>query len=135
MDDIVLNKTAIIERCIKRIEEEYQNNPKNLENYTKQDSIILNIQRACEAAIDLAMYLVSKNKLGLPQKSREAFELLADHQIIETQLKDNLVAMVGSRNIAVHNYQDVNLKIIERIIERHLKDLLEFKTEIVSIYS
>ena len=56
----MLNKTSVIERCIKRIEEVYENNPEHLKNYTKQDSIILNIQRASEAAIDLAMYIVSE---------------------------------------------------------------------------
>ena len=50
-NDVILNKISVIERCIKRIHEEYENNPKNLENYTKQDSIILNLQRACEASI------------------------------------------------------------------------------------
>jgi uncharacterized protein YutE (UPF0331/DUF86 family) len=39
---------------------EYDNNPKNLQNYTKQDSIILNIQRACEASIDIAMHIVAE---------------------------------------------------------------------------
>lgn len=33
--DIVLNKVAIIERCIRRIHEEYENKPQNLLNYTK----------------------------------------------------------------------------------------------------
>ena len=48
VDDVVFNKVAIIERCIRRIQEEYQGNFLNLENYTKQDSIILNIQRSCD---------------------------------------------------------------------------------------
>lgn len=65
-NDIIINKTAIIERCIYRINEEYNNDPANLKNYTKQDSIILNIQRACEACIDIAMHIVSTNKLGVP---------------------------------------------------------------------
>ena len=55
MNDVILNKTTTIERCIKRIHEVYEGNPENLTDYTKQDSIILNIQRACEASIDLAM--------------------------------------------------------------------------------
>lgn len=63
-NDIILNKVSTIERCIKRIKEEYDNNPLNLENYTKQDSIILNIQRACEASIDVAMHVVAERKLG-----------------------------------------------------------------------
>ncbi|NNU91727.1 DUF86 domain-containing protein [Geobacillus sp. NFOSA3] len=75
-NDVILNKISVIERCIKRINEEYDNNPKNLQNYTKQDSIILNIQRACEASIDIAMHIVAEKKLGIPQTSRDAFELL-----------------------------------------------------------
>lgn len=55
MNDVILNKVASIERCIKRIYEEYEDNPDNLTNYTKQDSIILNIQRACEASIDISI--------------------------------------------------------------------------------
>lgn len=119
-----------MEKCISRIHEEYDNNPKNLENYTKQDSIILNIQRACEAAIDLAMHIVSEKKLGIPQNSRDAFEVLESNGFIGKEVMKKLKAMVGFRNIAVHNYQTVNLGIIKEIIEKHLRDLKEF-TEII----
>ena len=37
-NDIILNKAEIIERCILRIYEEYEDNPDNLQNLTKQDS-------------------------------------------------------------------------------------------------
>jgi hypothetical protein len=48
MDDILLNKIASIEKCIKRIKEEYSGSEEEFDkNYTKQDSIILNLQRAC----------------------------------------------------------------------------------------
>ena len=53
-----------------------KNNPHYLENHTKQDSIVLNLQRACEASIALAMHIVAEKKLGIPQKSQEAFTLL-----------------------------------------------------------
>lgn len=69
-NDIILNKISNIERCLKRIDEEYDHNADNLQNYTKQDSIILNIQRACEASIDIAMHVVAEKKLGIPQTSR-----------------------------------------------------------------
>src|SRR5204862_3354274 len=59
MDDVVLNKAAIIERCVRRVREEHAGDDRRLtEDITRQDSIILNLQRACEAAIDLAMHLV-----------------------------------------------------------------------------
>ncbi len=66
MDDILVNKYQIIKRCVKRINEEYDENPDNLKNLTKQDSIILNIQRLAEAAIDIAMHLTAELQLGIP---------------------------------------------------------------------
>jgi hypothetical protein len=42
-NDVILNKISIIERCVKRVREEYNHNPENLKNYTKQDSITLNL--------------------------------------------------------------------------------------------
>ncbi|MBG9587244.1 type VII toxin-antitoxin system HepT family RNase toxin [Cytobacillus firmus] len=129
--DVILNKISIIERCIKRIHEEYDKNPKNLENYTKQDSIILNLQRACEASIDLAMHIVAVKKLGLPQQSRDAFTLLEAEGILPSPLSDKMKAMVGFRNIAVHDYQEINLVILRKILDNHLVDFFEYTKTIL----
>lgn len=131
--DVVLNKIHIIERCLNRIHEEYANNPENLVNFTKQDSIILNLQRACEASIDLAMHVVSEKKLGLPQTSRDAFLLLETEGIIPVSLSKRMQRMVGFRNIAVHDYQEINLTILQKIIENHLDDFLQFTKAIIVI--
>jgi len=125
-NDVIYNKVEIIERCLIRINEVYDNNTGNLKDYTKQDSIILNIQRVCEACIDLAMHIVSEKKLGIPQSSRDAFEVLCSNGMINSKLMNKLKAMVGFRNIAVHNYQTINLKIVQEIIEKHLSDISEF---------
>src|SRR5699024_888804 len=130
-NDVVLNKVSTIERCLKRINEEYDDNPENLENYTKQDSIILNIQRACEASIDLAMHLVARRKLGVPQSSRESFDLLFENDLINKELSEKMKAMVGFRNIAVHDDQDINLDIVQQIIETRLVDFEWFKTKVM----
>ncbi|MGI6451707.1 MAG: type VII toxin-antitoxin system HepT family RNase toxin [Desulfitobacteriia bacterium] len=130
-DDIIYNKIAIIERCLYRINEEYNNDSANLKNITKQDSIVLNIQRACEASIDLAMHFVAVKRLGIPQNSRDAFDMLAANSIINKELADRLKAMVGFRNIAAHNYQDLDLSIIEQIIKNNLKDLLQLNKVIL----
>lgn len=65
--DILINKADNIRRCIHRIHEVYENKHENLSDFTKQDSIILNLQRACEASIDLAMHIVAQQKLGVPK--------------------------------------------------------------------
>jgi hypothetical protein len=52
-DDVLLNKAAAIERAVRRVREEYAGDDSNLlSNETRQDAIILNLQRACEASID-----------------------------------------------------------------------------------
>jgi uncharacterized protein YutE (UPF0331/DUF86 family) len=123
VNDVVTNKIEIIERCIKRINEEYRGDPANLANMTKQDSIVLNLQRACEAAIALAMHIVADKALGVPQTSRDAFTLLEENQLIDKKLGQCLKAMVGFRNIAVHDYQDINQAILQSIIEKEINDL------------
>ena len=72
--DVVANKLETIGRCLRRVREEYADNASNLRDCTKQDSIVLNLQRACEASIDLAMHIVSERDLGIPQNSRDAFD-------------------------------------------------------------
>lgn len=124
--DVIINKAAIIERCLKRINEEYEGNPENLNNFTKQDSIILNIQRVAEACIDMAMHIVAEKAYGIPQNSRDAFDLLQANGLITMELCNKLKAMVGFRNIAVHDYQNINILIVQKIIESNLDDVKEF---------
>lgn len=124
--DILYNKIEIIERCLIRVREVYSNDPDNLKNFTKQDSIVLNIQRAVEATIDIAMYIISVKKLGIPKNSRDAFEVLEHNEIINHDMLEKLKNMIGFRNIAVHNYQKLNLDILQKVIENNLDDFNEF---------
>jgi len=133
IDDVILNKIGIVKRCIRRAKEEYAHNPKNLENYTKQDSITLNIQRACEAIIDLGMHVIAERGLGIPQTSRDTFDILQNNKIISHEMSERLKAMIGFRNIAIRNYQKLNLKIIQVIIDKDLNDLLDFTDVILKI--
>lgn len=133
MNDVILNKTTTIERCVKRIYEVYEGNPSNLTDFTKQDSMILNIQRACEASIDIAMHIVSERKLGVPKASREAFKLLQEANIIDEHLAKSLMNMVGFRNIAVHDYQALQLNILEAIIEKHISDFSRFTKVVLQL--
>lgn len=130
MNDVILNKSTTIERCVNRIHEVYEGNPENLKDFTKQDSIILNIQRACEASIDLAMHIVSERKLGIPKASRESFKLLEEAGVIDSSLAKTLMNMVGFINIAVHDYQALEVEILEAILEKHIDDFKDF-TKIV----
>lgn len=126
-DDIVLNKAANLERCIKRIREVYDATDANLyKNLTAQESILLNLQRACEVSIDLAMHVVRKRRLGVPQDSRDAFQILHDHALLDKGLAGSMKRMVGFRNIAIHEYDVLNLDIVKAIIAERLEEMLKF---------
>jgi uncharacterized protein YutE (UPF0331/DUF86 family) len=124
-DDVSINKAATLERCVARVREEYSGNEANLfSDQTRQDAIILNLQRACEAAIDLAMHRVRLHRLGVPQESRDAFSMLAEAGRLDPVLAGRMAKMVGFRNIAVHDYRSLNLGIVKSIVTERLDDFL-----------
>lgn len=125
-DDVLINKAATIERCVKRAREEYVKSDSFPMDFTRQDAAILNIQRACEAALDMGQHLIRREKLGVPQSARDVFALLAQGGWIDAVLADKLKRMVGFRNIALHDYQALQLPILISIIEMHLNEFLEY---------
>ena len=133
--DVILNKIATIEKCLNRIGEEY-NDSKEIfcTNFTKQDSVILNLERASQATIDIATHIIKNEKLGLPNTSRELFVLLEQNSIISEDVKLQMQAMVGFRNIAVHDYQNLNIEIVIAIVEKHLVDFESFIKEVFENY-
>jgi len=130
---VIINKYESIERCINRIKEEYEGNLENLEDYRRLDSIVLNLQRSCELVSDIAMYIVSTRRLGVPQEKREAFELLEKNNLISKEMSNNMKKMIGFRNIAVHDYKKIDVNILKNVIENHLEDLIDFARTILNL--
>ncbi len=130
MDDVAINKGAIIGRCLARVREELQDDLARLEDFTIQDAIVLNLLRACEASIDLAMHHVAEARLGIPQSSRDAFELLLQAGKLSPECASAMKKMVGFRNIAVHSYQQLQRPILEAILQTHLGDFENYLQEL-----
>lgn len=132
VDDVLINKAATIERCVLRAREEYFSDPATFAtNFSRQDAAILNIQRACEAALDMGQHLIRRDRLGVPQSARDVFALLARAGRIDSALAEGLQRMVGFRNIAVHGYQSLQLPITVAIIEKHLDEFLQYSKALV----
>ncbi len=129
MERVVFNKIESIERCVKRIGDIYSE--ETFDNYLYQDALILNIQRACQQSIDLAMYLVSKLGLGIPKKSSEAFDKLVEGDVISKEIGIIMRKMVGFRNVIIHEYQAVDVNIIKYIAVEGKIDFLKFTKEIL----
>ncbi len=133
MNDVILNKKESIERCIHQVRIYYglHSDLPFEEDYMRQDAIAINLQRACEQCIDLANYMIKLKKLGLPKESRDSFQLLSRNNIIPAQLSDRLCRMIGFRNTLVHEYQQLDIQLMIRVIEYHLDDLIDFTNYIL----
>jgi uncharacterized protein YutE (UPF0331/DUF86 family) len=130
MSSVVINKIETINRCIDRINQEFSSDEEFLSNYTKQDSVILNLERLSQATIDIATHIIRVRNLTLPNSSREVFDILQNANYITKQTSINMQKMVGFRNIAVHDYQNLNIEIVINIVKNHLTDFDIFKKEI-----
>ena len=124
-DDVVLNKAATIERCLARVRAETAS-ANWVDDVTRQDAAVLNLQRACQAAIDLAMRRARTDGLGVPQTSRDAFRLLTEAGALPADLGERMQRMVGFRNVAVHDYQALSVPILKAIVAGHLGDFQAF---------
>jgi uncharacterized protein YutE (UPF0331/DUF86 family) len=122
-DDVCFNKAAIIERALRRMHQEYAACPA-LNNYTHIDAMTLNIERACQAAIDLAMHLVAREHAGIPQNSAEAFILLGKQGVIQAGIVKAMISMTGFRNVAVHEYRELDIEVLRVIAEDRWKSLV-----------
>lgn len=120
-DDILLNKAAIIERCVRRMRDEFLACPA-LDDFTHVDALTLNIERACQAAIDMAMHVVAERHLGVPQSTADAFLLLERAGVVGAPLAASLCGMVGFRNVAIHQYDDIDMSVLRWIVESGFGD-------------
>ena len=128
-DDVMMNKAAVIERSLRRIVELYAADPA-LEDLLYLDALTLNVERACQAAIDLAMHEVAAEHLGMPQSQADAFRLLADAGKISRGLSERMIGMCGFRNVLVHQYQELEVELLHQVARERWKDLIELCAEL-----
>ncbi|MBN4080863.1 DUF86 domain-containing protein [Caldithrix abyssi] len=107
----------------------------SLDNIDVQDIFVLNLQRAAQAAIDLGAHIIAYEGLGLPESLRGHFNLLVQNKIIPKDLGQKMNAMVGFRNIAVHEYQNIDEEILKSILQNNLKDFETYSKTILRKYS
>jgi uncharacterized protein YutE (UPF0331/DUF86 family) len=120
-------KAQAIERCIARVEALYQrDSPKPFQDEVRLEALILNLVRACESSIDLAARLVRMRRLGPPGTSKETFTLLESAGLLPPDVAERMRRMVGFRNIALHEYQRIDLVRLQSIVERGLEDIRRF---------
>jgi uncharacterized protein YutE (UPF0331/DUF86 family) len=84
------------------------------------------LQLAVQSSIDLAEAVVAYKKLRKPATLSDNFLVLNKDGLIDDKLAQQLIAMVGFRNIIVHQYREVDEEIVIDILQNHLIDIEKF---------
>jgi uncharacterized protein YutE (UPF0331/DUF86 family) len=80
---------------------------------------------AIEACVDVAQHICAAEGWGPPADNGDAIRLLAKHGVLPTGLADSVRRAVGFRNVLVHEYVEVDDKVvISRLAD--LSDLENF---------
>jgi uncharacterized protein YutE (UPF0331/DUF86 family) len=131
--DLIRQKVGNIQNCLNSIRKYTDNlNPASLEDLKTQDAVVINLERAIQASVDIAAHIVSEKQLGTLNSMKDSFITLYRNNIINQELSLRLIKMIGFRNIAVHAYDDLNISILEKILSHHLVDFEDFYRVVLS---
>ena len=124
---VVEQKLESLRRCVLRIESKVPPTAEVLTaDFDLQDIISLNLSRAVQLAVDIGAHLISELNLPAPDTMGQTFDLLERAELIDTALALRMRKAVGFRNIATHNYDQINWQIVHNIVKHHLGDFAVF---------
>jgi uncharacterized protein YutE (UPF0331/DUF86 family) len=123
--ELVAKKLAFIETCVRDLQTLAR--PERISDDLREERFVEHtLQLAIQAALDIGSHIVSDERLGEPETSRDVFRLLGRAGGVPPDLLSRLEQMAGFRNVIVHLYQEVDLGLVRDVVENHLGDLLEF---------
>lgn len=133
MDELVLEKKIdSVIRCLQRIENRLP--PEKiqfLKDLDAQDVVVLNLSRAIQLCVDIAMHVIANSDAITPQTMSESFTILGKLGVIDQNICIKMKKSVGFRNIAIHSYDDLDLNLTFEIASKHLNDFKDYIRQIV----
>lgn len=125
--EVIEQKLESLRRCVQRIETKSPTDAATLmRDIDLQDIVALNLSRAVQICVDIGAHLIAGMDVPPPDTMGQTFDLLAQGGVLDRDLASRLKKAVGFRNIAVHNYENINWEIVHSIVKFHLADFSEF---------
>lgn len=126
-------KLESLRRCLLRIETKTPATATLLEtDLDAQDILSLNLQRAAQLVVDLALHVLSKRDLPLPNNMADCIRALVPLGLNDATAT-RMTKAVGFRNLAVHAYRAIDWKIVHAIAVGHVGDFRDFMRELVQL--
>ncbi|MGH8555992.1 MAG: type VII toxin-antitoxin system HepT family RNase toxin [Methylococcales bacterium] len=130
---MIEQKLESLHRCLRRVADKCPSDPGTLAGDPDlQDIVALNLCRAVQLCVDIGAHLIAGMDVPPPDTMGQTFDALAKAGVIHENLAMQLKKAVGFRNIAVHNYEEIEWAIVHTIARHHPGDFTEFAKAIAS---
>jgi len=135
MDKLIIeNKIESLRKCLLRVETRCPDSVAALmQDIDAQDVLVLNLSRAIQLCVDISVHILSRLEQTIPDTMGKAFGELASAGIIDDELADEMRKAVGFRNIAVHDYEEINYEIVYAIAQKKLVNFRLFVKQILVV--
>ena len=85
------------------------------------------LQLAIEAITDMANHVIAEMALGVVNSYSDIPAILAEKGYIDASLEEECIRMIGFRNILVHEYADIDRRLVYDVLRHRLGDLEALK--------
>lgn len=103
----------------------------SFDEYTTEPEIYGSVERflqlAIEATLDIGNHLIADLNLGEVNWYRDIPILMEKSGYVDGQLKEQWIRMIGFRNTLVHDYLEIDRKIVYDILQNNLDDIGKLK--------
>lgn len=100
------------------------------ENFEKLQAVKHSLFEITEASIDIASHIIAAEGFQKPDEYAEMFSILSKNNVITEELSSKLKELARFRNLLVHRYGELEEEKLKQIINKDLKDVSDFATEI-----
>lgn len=93
------------------------------------------LQLSIQTIIDISHLIIIDLNLKRPEDNYDAISILFGKKVISEDLSQKITRMIGLRNLLVHEYGEIDRKIIFKVLSENLEDLELFKKEVSNFIS
>jgi len=126
-NSVVLSRLAKLDEYVCRLKRfESVGLQEYLDNQDMQAVVERYLQLAIQVCIDIANYIIARQRLSFPYEQENIFVLLGKEGVISLDLANKIKGIVSFRNILVHDYMDINSDKVYTILKQGFMDFDEF---------
>jgi uncharacterized protein YutE (UPF0331/DUF86 family) len=128
-------RSEVIRKRINKLDE-YLEVLKNLQRYS-YDEFISDPERygsaerflhlAIEAITDMGNHIIADDALGIVNWYSDIPDIFAGKGYIDDDLKEKWIQMIGFRNVLVHEYIEIDRKLVYDVLKNKSADLKQLK--------